>query len=306
MTISRSAFLAGTASAALLMRGKAFAADATPVTLGMIPTSDLLPAVLAKDEGFFAKHGIDATIQILPVAPTIIGALRGGSIQFGALTVPAFLLANEGGLDLVAASGASREGRKNPRTSVVARTGSNIHKPEDFVGKHVGVPGISAVLDIMFRYWLTVNKVDVKSVNIVEAPFAQAPDMLKSGSIDALCTADPFRTLIVKQGIGYIVSDYWSDLKDNSLGLFWATTREFATKNPAVLSAFKTSLADGVAFAASDPDKAKADELGTFKIPAPLIKYDLSLAPADFTYFAGVLQTLGMLHGPIDAAKDIA
>jgi ABC-type nitrate/sulfonate/bicarbonate transport system substrate-binding protein len=88
--------------------------------------------------------------------------------------------------------------------------------------------------------------------------------------------------------------------------LFWASTREFASKNPAVLSAFKASLADGVAYAEANPDKAKADALDEFKVPSSIIKYDLSLEPADFTYFAGVLQTLGMLHGPVDAAKDIA
>ncbi|MGB8266789.1 MAG: ABC transporter substrate-binding protein [Candidatus Velthaea sp.] len=305
MTISRSAFIAGTASVALLARGTAALAAPTPITLGLVPTSDLLPAILARDEGFFAKHDLDATIQILPVPPTVVGAIRGGSIQFGALTATAFLLANQGGLDFVAVSGAIRETRKSPRTSVVARTGSNIKTAADFVGKHVGVPGISSVLDVMFRYYLVQNKVDIKSVNIVEAPFATMPDMLKSGSLDAACSADPFRGFIIKSGIGYKVADYWSDIHDNALGLFWVSTREWATKNPAAIAAFRASLADGVAFSISNPDKSREDEVNAFKVATPLTTYDLSLSPADFTYYAGVLQALGMLHSPIDAAKDI-
>jgi NitT/TauT family transport system substrate-binding protein len=304
MTLSRSAFLAGTAGAALALRGTALAAP-TPIAIGLVPTSDLLPALIAKDQGFFAKHGLDVTPQILPLPPTIVGALRGGSIQFGALTATAFLLANQGGLDFVAVCGAIRESRKTPRTSVVAKTGSTIKTPADFVGKHVGVPGISSVLDIMFRYWLTENKVDVKSVNIVEAPFSQAPDMLKSGALDAVCTADPFRGLILKSGLGYVVADYWSEIRDNALGLFWACTREWAAKNGAAVAAFRTSLAEGVAFSISDPEKSHATEVKAFKVPTPIAKYDLTVTPADFTYYAGVLQTLGMLHGPIDAAKDV-
>jgi NitT/TauT family transport system substrate-binding protein len=306
MTISRSAFLAAAASTALLgARATARAATPTPIAVGMIPTSDLLPALLAKDQGFYGKHNLDATIQMLPVPPTIVGAIRGGSIQFGALTAPAFLLANQGGLDLVAVSGAARENRKSPRTSVVARTGSKITTAADFAGKHVGVPGISSVLDIMFRYYLTVNNVDPKSVNIVEAPFATASDLLKSGALDALCTADPFRGAIVKSGIGYRVADYWSELRDNSLGLFWTSTRQWAQANPAAITAFRAALADGVAFSTASPDEARASELDHLKVATPLTTYDLSLNPSDFTYFAGVLQALGMLHGPIDAAKDV-
>jgi len=306
MRISRSAFIAGgTASAALLARGTAAFAAPAAVGVGLVATSDLLPAILAKDAGFYAKHNLDVTVQILPLPPTIIGALHGGSIQFGALTATAFLLANQGGLDLVAVSGAIRESRQSPRTSVVARTGSNIKTAADFVGKHVGVPGISSVLDIMFRYYLTQNKVDVKSVNIVEAPFAQAPDMLKSGSLDAVCTADPFRGLILKSGTGYKVADYWSEIHDNTLGLFWAATREWAEKNGPTIAAFRASLAEAVAFSTANPAKAQESEVSTFKVAAPLAKFDLSVSPSDFTYYAGVLETLGMLHGPVDAAKDV-
>jgi len=305
MTLSRSAFIASTASAALALRGTAFAAAPTPIAIGLVPTSDLLPAIIAKDQGFYAKHDLDVNVQILPLPPTIVGALHGGSIQFGALTATAFLLANQGGLDLVAVSGAIRESRKTPRTSVVARTGSSIHKPADFVGKRVGVPGISSVLDVMFRYWLTENKVDPKGVNIVEAPFSLAPDMLKSGSLDAVCSADPFRGQILSSGIGYLVSDYWSEIRDDALGLFWAASRDWATKNASAVAAFRSSLAQGVAFSISDPAKSREIEVATFKVPTPIAKFDLSVTPADFTYYAGVLQTLGMLHGPIDAAKDV-
>jgi NitT/TauT family transport system substrate-binding protein len=306
MTISRSTFLTATASALALARGTALAADPVAMTVGTIPTSDLLPVFVAKDQGFYAKRGLDVTIQILPVAPTIVGAIRGGSIAFGALTGPALVLANQGGLDLVAAVGAVRESRKDPRTSVVARTGSTIKEPADFVGKRVGVPGISSVLDIMFRYWLSQNKVDPKSVNIVEAPFATMPDQLKSGALEAVCTAEPFRSLIINSGAGYRVANYFADVHDNLLGLAWCSTREWAQKNPAPVTAFRASLADSIAFIVANPAAARQTESKWLKLPAPtLAKFDLSLAPADFAYYGQVLQSLGMLHEQVDASKDL-
>ena len=243
----------------------------------------------------------------LPVGPTVVGAVRGGSIQFGGLTVPALLLANDGGLDLVAVCGVSRETRKNSRTSVLARTNSQITKASDFAGKRVGVPGISSVLDIMFRYWLLQNKVDLKSVSIVETPFATMPDQLKSGAVDAVCAAEPFKSLIIKTGEGYRVADYVADEHDNVLAVLWGSTREWAAANGPQIAAFRGACADGVAWAGANPAAAHDLEIKYLKLAAPTSpNYDLTVTPADLEYYVGVLKALGMLRNPVDVSKIIA
>jgi NitT/TauT family transport system substrate-binding protein len=308
MTMPRSTFLTGAAAAAsATFMGPIAAAATTAVTIGATPVSDILPVFIAKDQGYFAKAGLDATVQLLPVGPTVVGAIRGGSIQFGGLTVPALLLANDGGLDLVAVCGASRESRKNPRTSVLARTGSGIKTAADFSGKRVGVPGISSVLDIMFRYWLFENHVDPKSVSIVETPFATMPDQLKSGAVDGVCAAEPFRSLIVKSGAGTLVANYLADTRDGVLAVLWCSTREWANAHGPEIAAFRSSVAQGIAYAKSDPDAARAAEAKYLKLVAPQPpNYDLPVTVADLQFYADVLKTLGMLRNPVDAAADIA
>jgi NitT/TauT family transport system substrate-binding protein len=306
MSLSRRAMLAGTA--ATMLAGRATSARAEGALIaGSAPSTSILPIQLARNLGYFSKRSLDVSLELIPVAPTIIGAVRGGSIQFGALTVPALLLANDGGLDLVAVAGGVREMRSRPHTSIIARTGANLHSATDFKGKRVGVPGISSVLDIMFRDWLFRHGVDVKSVNIVEAPFATMPDQIKSGALDAVCTSEPFRSLMISNGSGYKVSDYLVELRPDSLVVLWCSTREWATAHASEIGRFRAALKDAIAYAHLNPAAALAVQANVLKAASPaLADFDTGITADDIEYYVRVLKDLEMLHGSVDAGAIIA
>ncbi|HVL35438.1 MAG TPA: ABC transporter substrate-binding protein, partial [Burkholderiales bacterium] len=89
--------LGGLAAAALLALAQPVAAQ-TRITLGYTGANAFVAAFVAKDQGFFAKRGLDVTLQLVPVGSTIAAAMAGNTIQVGTLTPPAFLLAYEGGI----------------------------------------------------------------------------------------------------------------------------------------------------------------------------------------------------------------
>ena len=66
--------------------------------------------MVARDEGIFAKHGIDADVSLIAINTTIPPAIVSDSIQIGGPTAPVFLQAVDGGLDLVAVEGAASDG----------------------------------------------------------------------------------------------------------------------------------------------------------------------------------------------------
>ena len=81
------------------MASPAHAAD--KVVFGYFPVADFLMTFIAKDQGFFEKHGIDATIQMMATnATSVPAALVSNSIQIGGTTVPVILQANDSGLDV--------------------------------------------------------------------------------------------------------------------------------------------------------------------------------------------------------------
>ena len=76
--------------------------------IGCTATSDCASAMVAVDQGMFAKHGLDAKMMLIGINSNIPAAIVSNSIQIGGPTESVFLQAVDGGLDLVAVEGASR------------------------------------------------------------------------------------------------------------------------------------------------------------------------------------------------------
>src|ERR1700754_4383184 len=96
----------------------ASAQEMTKMTVSYSTTADFSPAFIAKDEGIFAKHGLDVTLVNL--ATTSLGppALQAGSVQIASISPPLLLLANDGGLDLVAVEAVAAMNASDPTASL--------------------------------------------------------------------------------------------------------------------------------------------------------------------------------------------
>src|SRR5208282_2618713 len=114
-------------------------ADPIKLKVACTATSDCASAMVARDEGIFAKHGLDVEMTLIGINTNIPPAIVSDSIQIGGPTSPVFLQALSGGLDLVAVEGASTmDPVSNEAIAAVARNGVTLHEAKDFVGKKVG------------------------------------------------------------------------------------------------------------------------------------------------------------------------
>ena len=118
----------------------------TKIVLGYTAVTDFASAFVAAEQGFFKKRNLDVELKFIPLNSTIPAALQSDSLQIGGPTPSVFLQAVDGGLDLVVVAGAGVTSQSITGFGVVARSGSNIKTPQDFVGKKVGVPGLGAFL----------------------------------------------------------------------------------------------------------------------------------------------------------------
>ena len=55
----------------------------TKLNVGYVPTSDFLPAFVAKDVGIFEKRKLDVTLTRVALAPNVPPAIIAGSLQIG-------------------------------------------------------------------------------------------------------------------------------------------------------------------------------------------------------------------------------
>jgi NitT/TauT family transport system substrate-binding protein len=298
------------AVAAIAMAASAAGAEPFKLKIACTATSDCASAMVARDEGIFAKHGVDAEVTLIGINTNIPPAIASDSIQVGGPTATVFLQAVDGGLDLVAIDGASV---MSPATdglvAAVARKAVTIKDAKDFVGKKVGAPGIGAFLDVLFRKWLVEKGVDPKDVHFVEVTFPTMNDALKSGSVDAVLTAEPFITRIEKAGNGEVAVRYVADLHSTAPIISYVSTRSFAEAHPDVVKAFREAIEESAKIVNDDHAKA-AESISKFtKMPLELVKLNPpsksqpALKGSDFDWWIQTMGQLGMLQTKIDASK---
>ena len=279
-------------------------AEPVKVSIGYPPATDFLAAYVAKEQGIFDKHNIDATMVKIPIVTNIPSAVVSGSIQIGMTTVPVVLQADDGGLDLVLVAGAARHTKEHPFISLMARSDIKYAKPDDLIGKTVGVPGINSVIDVMFRKWLLNNHVPLDKVKVVEGPLPQLPDMLKSGSVDYVCIVDPLRTRIVATKIGTIAAEYFAEVNPDVLVSAWLATGDWAKKNPEAVKAFRLSIDEGLDFIRKNPEEAKAIEKKYIGYNSPAFPtFNNKARPEDLTFFLSVGKELNLYRTQLDSKK---
>jgi NitT/TauT family transport system substrate-binding protein len=280
----------------------------THINLQVAAANDFLPAWAAKEQGFFAKHGLDVDIGITGNPGTLPAALVGDSAQLAIMTGPTLALADLGGLDLVLVAGAGVQTTENYR-EVLVRPAANIKAPADFKGKKIGTPILNAALDLTFKKWLKEKGVDPRSATFVEVGFAAMADALKTGVVDAVLPVEPFRTRIVQTGSGVSLAPYSG--KPGTLLSFYASTRKWADANPKAVEGFRAALREGEAFIKADRAAAKAIEAKYLKLPPqvaealPFTPTKIEVPAASLQFWFDLLNEFGLANKTVDASAYI-
>jgi len=282
------------------------AAGQTPskVTVALGTAVDFLPAFVAKETGIFARHGLDVSLVIAQAPPVVPPMVVSGSVQIGYATPPNFLLAAEGGLDLVAIEGAARLQKSNPKISLVTRAGVVVDKAEDLKGRRIGVPGFNSIIEMFLRKWFIMHNVPRDQVTVVETPLLTMSDLLRGAQIDAATPIEPIRGRIIAAGIAVKSVDFFSEVNPDVLGSFWMATRDWASAHPAEIAAYRASMVEGLAYINAHPDETQAIEKKAmgFTDPSP-VSYDLDLKEADFVFIENLADELGVSHQHLDVSK---
>ncbi len=309
--LGRRAF-AGLASLAAWAAGSDSAGAATLLRIGYTPLAEYLGAYVARDRGFFAEHGVDVRFTAIPLNPTIPPALLSGSIEIGALNAAVFLLALDGGMDLVAIAGATITPRGHASFALGLRPGVAYDGPRSLVGRKILLPGLKSSVDVLFRRWLRGNGVDPDSLGYIELPSPRTPDALRSASADGAVIVEPYLTRVQQDGIVGTVVRFADELPKDILGTLFIAERGWVDRNQAALAGFRAGLAQGMQFALARPDEARADLAPYISLPPPVLAtlpypaLEMAIAPDGLAFWIEAMAREGMLTRAIDPAAVIA
>ena len=281
----------------------AASAEDSKLTIGFVPAADFVPLMVAKDKGIFTRHGVDATLTIIPLISNIPAALVSGSLQIGATTGPIFLQAAENGIDLVAIAGAARWTPTSQTASLIAGRDSGINAPQDLVGKRVAVPGLNSLMDLIFRRWLVTRSIQPSSLTEVEASFPAMGDLLRNRQVAAAMVIEPFRDAVLTSGAGTRLADPAGEVNPDILAAFYIADRAWAAAHSADIAAFRASLQDGMTDLAHDPAD-RAIEAKYLKVNAKVLpSYSTALTAQDLQFHHDLLKQFGLIDGKQDLAK---
>jgi nitrate/nitrite transport system substrate-binding protein len=261
------------ATAALLAAAKlnlpagAFAQGAGPevtkATLGFIALSDAGPLFVAKDKGFFAKHGMpDVEVakqaswgttrdnlvlgsegngidgaHILTPMPYLISA---GKVTQNNVPTPMYILAR---LNLDAQCISIAKEYANLKIGTDASPLKAVFEQKKAAGKAAKVamtfPG--GTHDLWIRYWLAAGGIDPdKDVETIVVPPPQMVANMKVGTMDAFCVGEPWNLQLINQGIGYTAvntGELWNKHPEKSLGMRAAWVDKYPKAAKAILMA---------------------------------------------------------------------
>jgi nitrate/nitrite transport system substrate-binding protein len=254
--LSRRAMLKGTGTAALLAAAKtlvpgganvAWAAgpETTKAVLGYIALIDASPLAIAKEKGFFAKHGLpDVEVakqaswgatrdnlvlgsekngidgaHILTPMPYLIST---GKVTQNNVPTPMYILAR---LNLDAQAISVAQEYKDLKVTTDASPLKEAFEKKKAAGKDVKVamtfPG--GTHDLWLRYWLAAGGIDPdKDVSTIVVPPPQMVANMKVGNMDAFCVGEPWNEQLVNQGIGFTActtGEIWAKHPEKALGL---------------------------------------------------------------------------------------
>ncbi len=293
-----------------VMSGPASAAD--KVIFGYFPVADFLMAFIAKDQGFFDRHGIDATLQMMANnATSIPAALVGDSIQVGGTTVPVVMEADDNGLDvkLVANGGVNYDGFH--AIALVVAADSPAKTAKDLEGKTIGLTGIDNLADILLVKWLSMNGADPQKVHIVETNIQQMPDIMRAKALDGVVAIEPFLSRIVAAGTGRVFA-YDQDIEPaGSSTMVWAVAGSYAKAHPETIKNIRAALDDALAYHNAHPDQDDATIAHYLPVPVAVLKtlprshFANQVDPAQIEYLSDVMMEQKLLTKPAKAADVI-
>jgi len=238
--------------------GTAGEGGTTPLTVGVIPITDVAPIYLGQEQGFFAEHDIELELVPLSGGAAAVPGLVAGDFQFAFGNVTSVLLAGSQNLPLrIVAEGASSTG--DPATDfcgIVVPADSPIQSAADLAGKTVAINNLKNINEVTTRAVVEQAGGDQASIEFTELAFPDMPAALSGGAIDAAQVVEPFLSTIKAQG-GRVVAANCADAVDDLTVATYFTTEQYIQENPDVVDDFQAAIQESLQYATDNPDEVR-------------------------------------------------
>jgi NitT/TauT family transport system substrate-binding protein len=242
----------------------------TNIRVGTFASESTGSIFYAQDQGFLARHGLSASINVATGGAAVGSAMVAGDLDMGEADVVTIAIAHDKGFPFVFVAPGELHTVKVPTLACVVRD-PNVRIGKDFNGKTMACNVSRGFGSLVTNAWIDNNGGDSKTVKWVEFPFPALSAALQRGTIDGYCAPEPFVTAGVAGG-GHLVLLEKNPVAPSILQGGWFATRDWVAKNPAAAIAVRGAIREANEWANANPH-ATAEIISKYsKIPIGVIE----------------------------------
>jgi NitT/TauT family transport system substrate-binding protein len=259
------------------------------------PFEGAAQVLYAKDEGFFAKEGVNVELQPISFGSAIASAVASNAIDVGFATVVTLAIAHSKQIPFVLVAPAVFAVAPNapPSGGLMVANTSQIHSAKDLDGKVLCTPGLGTLAEFAPRAWIDANGGDSSTLKVIEVPFTAMDAAIASGRCDAGYVTEPYYTPAKRDArtlawtLDAVSKDY--------LAAGWFTTTDWAREHRDAVRRFAAAMRDAAEWANRKPP-AVADIL------VKELKADPATVSSEVRDVFGERLTPALLQPNIDVA----
>jgi NitT/TauT family transport system substrate-binding protein len=229
--------------------------------LGYFPNVTHAPAIIGVEEGIFAEHLGDASLETFTFnsGTEASEALLSESIDATFIGPnPAINAFAESGGEVTLVAGTTSGGA----SLVVAQ---DIDSAEDLIGNTLATPSLGNTQDVALRAWLADEGIETDvtgggEVTITPQENADTLTTFQSGDIQGAWVPEPWATRLVNEGGGKVLvdeSDLWTDTDGRFVTTHLLVRSDYLEENPANVKALIEGLLDAIDEANGDAAQAQ-------------------------------------------------
>jgi NitT/TauT family transport system substrate-binding protein len=290
----------------------------TDITIAALPILTTGAIYAAIEEGYFAEHGLNPSIESVSTLPATISAVQGGSTDFAFAGTFSLMQAWQNGVPLqIVAPWAGIEpgypekmeagepGYETEVAALVTMADSGIDDPGDLDGKTVAVTDSQGHAELTTRAVIDEHGGDSDSVTYTVLSPADGYNALLAGQVDAAYSYVPIVNSAEEDGAQIIAWPNIEILEEGPTSVMVATD-QYIQENPETVARFNCAIRMASSNATENPDSvraalAKALDVAPDTYDTSVVAYFYETVDIDaLERFQDLMVDYGYLDAPLD------
>lgn len=199
--------------------------NSNKVTIGYLPSDHDSALFVADQQGLYKEKGIETELVQFNNGGDLMTAMASGKVDVGYVGISPVLSSVEKGVPVKIISAAQNEG-----SGVIVSSNSGINSAADLNGKNVATPGEASIQYVLLNILLKNNGLSIDKVNASAMKTPSINDAIKSNTIDAGVTFQPFVSSSEADGNKVLMNS--SQISPNHPCCVVVASQDLIDKNP--------------------------------------------------------------------------